>query len=202
MPQAAKRLYIGIDPSISNTGVVCLNESGSLVLALDGKNAPGASSRNKDDIGRYQAQASYILEALEALEGEISAIAYEDYSFDSVHRAYSLAEYGGILKLSLKSLDIESMLLIAPTQNKKFATGSGFSGKGYVREAAFRECPELERSRASSDICDAYFLAKIAWYHADSDAAFHCERDRQYCKNNLRGRFELLRKILRNPRNA
>ena len=185
-------VYVGIDPSITNTGVVCLDSTGRTVLTLDGK----TSADKSDDIARYKAQAELIVETLGLYS--IKSIAYEDYSFDSVHRAYSLAEYGGILKCALRGIYSGSLLFVAPTQNKKFACGSGHADKKTIRAQAFREDISLAERQASTDICDAYFLAKIAWYRDQPETAFAMDRGNPH----LRTRMETIRKIERNSRNG
>lgn len=185
-------VYVGIDPSITNTGVVCLDSTGRTLLTLDGK----VKADKSDDIARYKAQTDLIVEALR--QYSIESIAYEDYSFDSVHRAYSLAEYGGILKYALREVYAGKLLFVAPTQNKKFACGNGNADKRTIRTQAYREDIALVEQQASTDICDAYFLAKIAWYQDQPETAFAVDSGNPH----LRTRMETIRKIERNSRNG
>lgn len=149
------RVWVGVDPSISNTGLVALDMLGNLILAIDGSDAYGKAYSS--DIEKYLAQADYLKNALN--DYEVARIGYENYSFDSVHRAFSLAEFGGVLKSRLVQWPLT---LVAPRRVKKFATGNGGASKDMMREQASREHDALRC--ASEDICDAYFLALYALY--------------------------------------
>lgn len=164
MEPDANRIFVGIDPSSRNTGVVCLDGDGRLVAAVNGRDffSPGKEAY---DIRRHVAQASGIRDFLSAFS--IAAIACEDYSFGSVHRAYTLAEFNGILKAGLLDVFGGIPIFVAPTVNKKFGTGDGRAGKESVMERAGKECPDLLKlpeKQLTSDVCDAWSLAKLAWY--------------------------------------
>ncbi len=173
-------VYVGIDPSISNTGVVVLSERGSLLAAFDGKQA--YRGKIAYDIARYLAQAEFIAAKLK--DYDISGIAYEDYSFGSIHRGMSLAEYGGILKAALYRLWPSVITLVAPCTNKKFATGCGQAGKERMANQALLECPELGQD-ASQDIFDAYFLAKYALYSHCRENAHALDRKHPLLRKRL-----------------
>lgn len=177
----------GVDPSITNTGVVVLDaDNGRLLCAFDGRKGC-AGLKTKNDIARYVAQTKFIGAWLS--EYEIRKVAYEDYSFGSTHRAYSLAEFGGILKARLNELCMDGITLVAPTQNKKFACGDYLASKVKMRESALAECSELGGS-PSFDICDAYFLALFAWYRENPKAAARLHSGNRH----LRMRLEMTRK--------
>jgi hypothetical protein len=97
-------------------------------------------------------------------------ICYEGYSFDSQNRAFSLGELGGVLKTSLMTIPTRALCLslVAPTALKQFAVGQGnCTDKQPIMDQAVMECPglvEVAKGALSSDMCDAYFLAKMAWY--------------------------------------
>ena len=148
--------YLGVDPSITNTGVAILDNNAKLVGAVDGRTFVG----KEKGFARYRAQVSGVTDFIVNKIGNAArcVCGYEGYSYGSAHRAYDLAEYGGILKNALS--DIASIIyIVPPTTNKAFATGNGQASKDLVREYVTRE----NVSEAySSDICDAYFLAMFA----------------------------------------
>ena len=155
--------FVGIDPSITNTGLVILDSSGSVLEAADGKMAY-KGHKFQCSTEKYIRQADYLIRILSRYKGMIAGIAYENYSFNSVHKGYSLAEYGGILKSRLwQDLNCD-VHLIAPATNKKFATGFGMCGKNAVIECAQKEVTRFWEHKPSEDIADAYFLARIAMY--------------------------------------
>lgn len=153
------KLFLGIDPSITNTGVVLLDADGKLLGCADGSEY----TKGIKGFDRYIAQAEGVARFVQSLcKAKCTIICgYEGYSYNSPHRAFDLAEYGGILKQVLrKHLGIDTIYLIPPTLNKNFATGHGTASKELMQQAAADECADL--SDTSNDICDAYFLAMFA----------------------------------------
>lgn len=166
--RAMRDVFVGIDPSASNTGVVCLGTDGGLIAAGNGRDffsSQARGDRKTYDVRRHLAQVEGICRFLSGFN--VLAIAYEDYSFGSTHRAYTLAEFNGILKSGLLALYERMPFFVAPTANKKFATGYGNAGKEWVLARAVEECPglaELPKKELTSDVCDAWSLARLAWY--------------------------------------
>lgn len=148
--------FLGIDPSITNTGVVLLNPEGKLLGCTDGS----SFTKGVKGFARYEAQAEGIAKYVQDLSRHPVVCGYEGYSYNSPHRAFDLAEYGGILKHSLRNAGITTIYLIPPTLNKNFATGHGTASKELMQQAAADECADLLDT--SNDICDAYFLAMFA----------------------------------------
>ena len=187
MEPDANRIFVGIDPSSRNTGVVCLDGDGRLVAAVNGRDffSPGKEAY---DIRRHAAQASGIRDFLSAFS--IAAIACEDYSFGSVHRAYTLAEFNGILKAGLLDVFGGIPIFVAPTVNKKFGTGDGWAGTESGMERGGKECPDLLKlpeKQLTSDVCDAWSLAKLAWYVVGPEKAAKAD----FGSDLLRTRLEI-----------
>ena len=131
------KTYAGIDPSISNTGVVLLDERGRTLSTYNSK----TGCRKKDyssDILFYKGRADEILSFVREHSGSgLFAVVYEDYSFNSMHKTYSLAEYGGILKMTLMTAFPNTAFhFSAPATIKKFATGTGTATKEMMRDKA------------------------------------------------------------------
>lgn len=171
----ARDVFVGIDPSASNTGVVCLGTDGGLVACGNGRDffsPKTGTDRKAYDVRRHIAHVEGICRFLS--EFHVLAIAYEDYSFGSTHRAYTLAEFNGILKSGLLALYGNAPFFVAPTANKKFATGYGNAGKEWVQARAVEECPglaALPKRELTPDVCDAWSLARLAWYVAMPEQA-------------------------------
>lgn len=147
--------YLGIDPSVTNTGCVLLNKDAEIISFINA----GRQLRHKAGFLRYIEQAEKIRDwALENTNNETLYVGYENYSYGSEHKLSILAEYGGVLKYCmLAGLKINRFLLVSPSENKKFATGSG----GASKQAVAAMAPEQLRTE-SNDITDAYFLALYA----------------------------------------
>lgn len=181
-------IVAGIDPSITNTGIVLLNATtGKLQGSFD----------TKDYIKKHKAKGLYRYTRLQNLANivinilsqyHIQSIYYEDYSFDSQNLAYTTGELGGVLRTAL-IINFNTLTLIEPTKLKKFATGHGNSGKEAIINLAMQET-KLNSAAITSDICDAYFLAKMAFYNVNAKKALQLETT----KNLTRLRLEIAKK--------
>lgn len=184
------KYFAGIDPSITNTGVVVLDEHGQVALAFNGKESYARPyKRGAYDIDHYQRQADYIGGKLRPYA--LRAIAIENYSYGSIHKGLCLGEYGGVLKYVLRQVfPAIQPLLVAPTRNKLFATGNGGAGKDPVKVSAMLDSQALSDlgKKLTDDICDAYFLAKYAWYATMPKQAAQAELGQPL----LRTRLELV----------
>jgi len=183
-------VFLGIDPSITNTGVVLLGSDGRLLTAYDGKTAKHSvpdTVKGMDSAFRYMAQTRGILEEVARFSaGSRVVIGFEDYAFNATHQAFSLGEYGGVLKAALADFGREQgaeMHLLAPTHVKKFGAGNGMAAKEEMMRAAVAECPEL--AEASSDVCDAFFMAKIVLYRTDPALAVAVDRGNPLLRHRL-----------------
>jgi len=159
--------YIGIDTSLSNTAIFVLGEDGSPIKFKNIFTKLCKLGKTKyKDFERLES----IRNSVEGFIGDIGNksvfVFYEDYSFNSVNRSYAIGELGGVLKTCLYSIGCD-ITLVPPLVLKKFATGNGKASKELMIETAKYECSDiknLSKKELSSDICDAYFLAKMAWY--------------------------------------
>lgn len=156
--------YIGIDPSISNTGLAVLNYMANPVMLAE----PGTWVLKKDKkhkILRYSAIADKLVEAILTLPYITDCIVgYEDYSFDSVNKAFSIGEMGGVLKTKLMEVvGIKvSLYLLPPKTLKLFATGYGAATKEQIYNQFKLEITKDYEYVTNDDIIDAYYLAVMA----------------------------------------
>lgn len=170
--------FVGIDPSITNTGGVVLDAEGKLVHCFNTKHRPSTDKAKGIYAGllRYQEITDYVISNIELClpnKSGLPIICYENYSYDSQNLAFTIGELGGVLKLGLVK-SFGNIILIEPKKLKKFATGSGSSGKKSVVNKACEESDELMglgKKQMTDDVCDAYFLAKFAWYIAQPKLA-------------------------------
>lgn len=165
----SKTYYIGVDPSITNTGVVVLNHTGGTEAVFNSKYRASKMPKQTAfySLRRYREIVDSIIERIDAeVQDSQCVIAYEDYSYDSQHFAFTLGEFNGFLKLRLVEA-FGGFILAAPMQVKKFATGTGRAPKESIQAQANIEGLDammLPEKQKTTDISDAYFLAKIAWY--------------------------------------
>lgn len=174
---------VGIDPSVTNTGVVVLDTEGNLVATYESSTVKKRKKLHANPVSLYADRAEGIVGFLKQYAGNILCACYEGYSYGSTNKSQTLAEFGGILKFLLLTKLGLSVKLIPPMQNKKFGTGNGASGKDAMIEQATKEAGFAEG--VSSDICDAYFLAKYAWYYSCQDKAIDNEQDRTLVRHRV-----------------
>ena len=197
--------FVGVDPSLSNTGCVILGSTGQVVDVCNARTAlKGWTGKGKKLDSSQRAQPQHQIERLRlvsaCLQGFIRAntpqdaivhAGYEDYSYQSLNRSFALGELGGVLKKALLfGLDrqVGSLTLVAPTLLKQFAVGAGTAEKEEVISQAKEESTFIKRltpSVCTDDVCDAYFLAKFAWYKCARQGVVEEETSRDFLRNRL-----------------
>jgi crossover junction endodeoxyribonuclease RuvC len=157
-------MVLGIDLSLTGTGVVCL-ENGQIISQLLIKSTPNEKTT--------VAEMNRIKDILDKIESSISsnifeAVAVEGVSFAS-KRTVSLSQLSGLnylvrynfifdkWKNNLK--DINKLLIVPPTVLKKFITGKGNSKKDVMLLETYKR---YEMSFDNDNLCDAFGLAQIA----------------------------------------
>ena len=158
-----------------------------MLAACNGADAYGdVNPRELPPAVRHIRQANFIADFLRRFS--VLLVVYEDYAYNSVHRGYDLAEFGGVLKSALHRRCKKPPLLVAPARVKRFAVGRGDADKTMMAERAFAECPQLRKAAGRRlDVCDAFFLARYGWYMTHPEKAFMADRG----VPNLRQRLEM-----------
>lgn len=143
-------MILGIDPSLTGTGLVKLDERGHIVCTRVLRSDKAGIER-VIDIERDLA---------DELDGvEVAAI--EGYAFGAQASREALAELSGVLKRRLHLSGV--MWVIAPPASvKKFATGRGNAKKDEMRLAVYKKWGLDEKALKTADEVDAYVLARIA----------------------------------------
>lgn len=184
--------FIGVDPSLENTAVCVLSPTGDLVGAHQSKLLHLKSSNPYERLLNMRAWMEDI-----CAQHRNSDFGYENYSYGSTNKAYKLGELGGVLKSSIFLL-ANSISLVPPSSLKLFATGNGAAGKDLMIAQALKECPKLEsETQITSDICDAYFLAKAALFINDTAAAVASGTEllRHRLETIKKGKYEQHRRV-------
>lgn len=151
---------VGIDPSLTNTGVYF---------------GPGVWHEIKGRKLRGTPRLGYFYEELIALLADHAprVAVIEGYAYGAdFTRKHRLGELGGVLRLALLHGGVGTLYEVPPSTLKKFFTGKGTSGKEtMLREACSRDGGTLP----SHDVADA-----CALWHAAQDKALlrtKCEVD-------------------------
>jgi crossover junction endodeoxyribonuclease RuvC len=149
--------YCGIDPSMSATAIVVLDENDKIVLKKIIKSKPCGGEY--DDVKRL-IHTRDGLDALKEFNTEENKIkvCIEGISFGSKGRgADLLASLNYVVQMWLYENNIEYKC-IPPNTLKKFVTGSGNSPKNIMLKEIYKRWGE---DFDSDDIGDAYGLAKM-----------------------------------------
>ena len=154
-------LIIGIDPSLTSTGIVVLRD-GKVELAVTTKNKPALGT-----IDRVRLIYERIVDIQENLsDGEKwqapDLIVIEGFSYGSKGRSvFDIAYLGWRIREELERLRTEDnipWLEVPPSQLKKFATGQGNANKEIILQQVYKRWG-VEFS--DNNQADAYVLAQI-----------------------------------------
>ena len=197
-------LFVGIDPSIKNTGICVLNKRGQVLEVRQTKELNLKSNKFKSKLVYQYARLHHIAEFVLGVIAEHHkdksssvTIGYEDYSYSSINKAFTTGELGGVLRSAILMAGY-TVFLVPPKRLKKFATNSGNASKERMVSSAYDEAVELrvlcgeDKASLPDDVADAYYLAKMAWYLGVREQAATYDRKNKF----LRERFEICRKLL------
>jgi Holliday junction resolvasome RuvABC endonuclease subunit len=161
-------ITIGVDPSLTSTGVVVLNSDGAVrskhrieVVADQpwGKKAPQTVTQRMWRIDAIRKAFSGVLYQIDHT-GARYTVAFESYSFGSKgNSGVSLGELGGLLRMEAMNNGAVRLLEVPPTSAMKFVTGSGKMGKGFMMRGVFKRWGfEAETDNEA----DAFAVAQVA----------------------------------------
>ena len=128
------RLTVGIDPSLTATGVVL--GIGNEFLAARCIRVKQLGQQIQHRFMRMRAIAARVIDTVDAVRGEMPITVYiEGYNYGSKTAGATLAEFGGILRNELL-LRLECDLIeIPPKSMKKAVSGNGNADKAMIGRA-------------------------------------------------------------------
>jgi crossover junction endodeoxyribonuclease RuvC len=142
--------YIGIDPSLTATGIIILDEAGNIEAQKLTSNNPKLPT-----ISRVRQILDEIKEAI-SNNTNITSIGIEGFSFGSKGKSlFEIAYLGYRIREELQNFNL---IDIAPTELKKYATGKGNSPKDIVMLNVYKR---WGMEFHNNNLADAYVLAKI-----------------------------------------
>lgn len=178
-------LVVGIDPSLTNTGVVILDDKGELKSQklFHSKPQPNRIKRIDKLLGDV---FCFIIDNINHHAPILFGL--EGYSYGSQHFAHQLGELGGILRYKLYISNWYNTVEYAPTMVKKFTTGKGNAKKDLILLNVFKK---YGYETDSPDIADAYAIAKLRLAH------YQIEKGIKALVNYLVYEREVLKKIIK-----
>lgn len=144
------KYYMGLDLSLTGTGIVVIDENSEVVVSETIKN----DMRGMQRLEYIKSKVSYRVGNCDPV-----VICIEDYAMGiRVGQTFSIGELGGVIKLYLYGVH-KDPVLVSPTKLKKFVTGKGVADKDIMMMYVFKnfgfEAPDNNQA-------DAYGLAKMA----------------------------------------
>lgn len=145
------KVFIGIDPSLSSTGLCVLDQGGGQAIL---KTMP--CSPNKGAQRLYDMEGMMVSE-LQRFSHLPALVAIEGYAFGSFSQRERLGEWGGVLRLCLYKLHLP-YVEVPPSTLKKYVTGKGNSKKNQILLAVYKKWGV---SCKDDNQADAYSLAQF-----------------------------------------
>ena len=158
---------LGIDPSLTGTGVVAYDGKIHKFISVTSDPAKGVGPR----MARFSAMVAAIKEFIYTLriDAEVSQANIEGYSFGSKGGlSWDRAEFGGLLRSMLCEINL-NVREIAPTSLKKFVSGKGGADKPAMMLACYKRWGVEFEGKNANDLVDAYGLARMAWLMCNLD---------------------------------
>jgi crossover junction endodeoxyribonuclease RuvC len=142
-------IILGIDPSLASTGICLMNgETGEVGETM---------AIQPSDVGmkRLAIFRQEIINLITMMSG--IRVFIEGYSFGSGGKRESMAELGGVIRLTLYDHEIE-FIEVPPKTLKKFATGNGNADKIQMGVQLMKE---FSLEYPTSDQTDAFWLCQF-----------------------------------------
>ena len=145
------KYYLGLDLSLTGTGVAVLDDTGAIVCTK----TLAFKDRGMERLHKISETINGFL-----CKYEPEVVAIEGYSMGSrAGQAFSIGELGGVVKLLLWKSGYNDPLIIAPTRLKKYITGKGNSPKDTIMMHVYKN---WRYEPENNNVADAYGLARIA----------------------------------------
>jgi crossover junction endodeoxyribonuclease RuvC len=152
--------FIGIDASLSSTGIVVLDGRGEIYSRMIISSKLTGTERLKDLSKKTKEYLSNFVPC------RLIPVFLENYSFGSrAGQAFSIGEWGGVLRVLLNEMGFK-VTGIAPTVLKKFITGKGNAKKEQMLLQTFKK---FGQEFDNNDICDAFGLALLCYKFFNRD---------------------------------
>lgn len=144
--------YVGLDISITGTGVVVLDRQLQTVKAECIKSKP-----QDDWYARVNNIVSRVFDIIP--DPVFSTVFVEDYAFAAKGQVFNIAELSGIIKFRMW-YDAYAFLRIPPTSLKKFTTATGTAPKELMMKEVYKR---YGVDFNDNNVADAYALARMGY---------------------------------------
>lgn len=170
--------YVGVDISLTGTGLCTLNDKGEVVKSTC------IMTKAHDCFHALYKRIDYITNAVTDFVGDAGLVFVEGYAYGACGQVFSIAELSGFIKHKLYATT--TVLQIPPTVLKKYITGTGMSKKELVLKEIYKR---YKVDFYDNNEADAFGLARCG-YEISQCLAFpdeHAPTSKQeYALKNLR----------------
>ena len=146
---------IGLDLSLTSTGIVVLAQHGEVVHA----EAICPTSKGIDRLGEIWASIADVYQlAVYGKRLQVRDWVLEGYAYGAANAVAACAELGGVVKYRLNDTLGQSFTVVPPSTLKKYVTSKGNAQKDEMRLSVFKR---WQFEHPSNDVVDAYGLARV-----------------------------------------
>lgn len=154
-------VFIGIDPSLTSTGLYILKQKQQKYWQIDTKSKDYVSL-----LSRCIYIADVILQAIQQVVGEeddVKLVTIQDYFIGRQQGVViDLAQLGTIIRYKMLMRDFK-IITAAPKKIKKFVTGNGNSTKQQMMDAVYLKWNYKASTDNLADACGMAYFAKYVW---------------------------------------
>jgi len=149
-------MYAGIDLSLTNTGLIIIDEAGDIIIQKSIKTSAPDDKTSIGTIRRIEGIKRSVMKEL--LRNNVTKIAVEGFSYGSKGRAlFQIAYLGYSIREELWKADID-FIEPAPKSLKQYVTGKGNSKKSEVMLQVYKK---WGKEFSDDNLADAYTLAQM-----------------------------------------
>lgn len=148
------RNFVGVDISLTGTGVCRLSSQGKLVNAECIKTKAHKSFTEWFD--RINMITSKVVQYIDAG----SVVFVEGYAFGANGQVFNIAELSGYMKFQLYCGDCTAVIQVPPTSLKKYITGTGNAKKELILKEVYKR---YSMDFNDDNVADAYALARMGY---------------------------------------
>jgi len=145
-------IIIGVDPSLTSTGICVMDERGKILESL----AIQPDNKGIERLASFRRVFKELISRIRLTNIDIVAF-IEGYAFGANNKREALGELGGVMKLSLYYDGVE-MVVVPPTVVKQYVTGKGNADKIAMALAVQKQ---YGHEFPTTDQTDAFALAEI-----------------------------------------
>jgi len=160
VPQIRNGIFVGVDQSLTDTGLVALNQAGEYIDHASIETSP--SRRPMGEIERLLSIWKSVHEFVADHAGEHEVgICQEDFAYSQAQKMADLGGLGWLLRIMFSRTPWN--FCVAPIASlKRTATGKGVANKAAIILNVYKR---WGFETTNDNVADAYVLARIAWAH-------------------------------------